>query len=156
MPVVHKRQFSNNAAHYIDALPCCRSPVSRMFTIKRCMVIDAEQGSPSLDNLPKRAFLMKPYHDPKGSTSSLVNVEEKSRTERGPQSSTLGVLASNYPTTPESYELHEVCGQGSTSKVSSCVDARQKLTSYRSARLSSVILASFPVAGVQSYGEAYK
>lgn len=116
------------------------------------MVTDAELASAPLDIATERVFLVTPSHDLEGSTSSLTDVEEKSHTVRGPQASTSG--APNYPTSSDSYELHEVCGQGSTSKVSDCIDARQTLFSQRPKSV--LTTASFFSAGVQSYCEAYE
>ena len=102
--------------------------MSRMFTTERSMKADAEQASPPVDALTKRVFLMRPSQDHQESLPSPVDMEEKSLRERGPQIDTSGVIPPKYPTSPESYELHEVCGQGSTSKVSKCVEARHKKT----------------------------
>ncbi len=58
---------------------------------------------------------MRPSHNSNSSLSSHGEVQRSA--SRGRESNTLDSPASQYPTSPASYDLKEICGRGSSSKV---------------------------------------
>lgn len=81
---------------------------------------DDEQRTPSLDVILQRFSSLTPSKDVDGSLSSYGIVEGLLHNEKGVHTfASDSSIAGRYPISPDSYELKEICGKGSSSTVRS-------------------------------------